>query len=342
LQDETAKWGKNTKINGARMKIAVMGTGGVGGYFGGMIARAGGEVYFIARGEHLKAMLERGLRIESVSGNFEVAIRSTPLPGTRENTPNEPSGAQVAFATADPRTVGQVDLVLFCVKTYDTEAASKAAFPLVGPPTLLLSLQNGVDSADKLGRDHGRNHILGGAAYIYTALTSPGLITHSGGPGKIIWGELDGKISERISPITETFDRAGITHEISMDIRRALWEKFAMICANGGMSALTRATLGEMLAEDETRSMMEKAMREVVNVGMAEGIQFDGRFVEKTMKFLSTLEPNGRASLYTDLINNRRMELASLNGRVVQLAKKHGLPVPMNFAIYAALLPHLK
>ncbi|MBZ5534499.1 MAG: 2-dehydropantoate 2-reductase [Acidobacteriia bacterium] len=324
------------------MKIAVMGTGGVGGYFGGVIARAGDEVCFIARGEHLKTMLEQGLRIESVAGGFGIAIRPVPQPGGPTTAPSEPSGTPVAFATDDPRTVGQVDLVLFCVKTYDTEAASKAVFPLVGPPTLLLSLQNGVDSADKLGRDHGRNHVLGGATYIYTALTGPGVITHSGGPGKIIWGELDGTVSERISRVKETFDRAGITHEISKDIRRALWEKFAMICANGGMSALTRATLGEMLARDETRSMMEKAMREVVNVGAGEGIQFDGRFVEKTMKFLSTLEPNGRASLYTDLVNNRRMELASLNGRVVQLAKKHGLPVPMNFAIYAALLPHLK
>ncbi|MBZ5554431.1 MAG: 2-dehydropantoate 2-reductase [Acidobacteriia bacterium] len=324
------------------MRIAVMGTGGVGGYFGGRLARAGEEVCFIARGEHLKTMLDQGLRIASVTGDFEIPIKPTPLPVGREGGPSEPSGTPVAFATDDPRTVGPVDLVIFCVKTYDTEAGSKAVFPLVGPTTLLLSLQNGVDSADKLGRDHGRNHVLGGATYIYTALTRPGVITHSGGPGKIIWGELDGSVSERISRIKESFDRAGITHEISQDIRRALWEKFAMICANGGMSALTRATLGEMLAREETRSMMEKAMREVVNVGTGEGIQFDGRFVEKTMKFLSTLEPNGRASLYTDLVNNRRMELASLNGRVVQLAKKHGIPVPMNFAIYAALLPHLK
>ncbi|MFI5175309.1 MAG: ketopantoate reductase family protein, partial [Terriglobia bacterium] len=177
---------------------------------------------------------------------------------------------------------------------------------------------------------------------IYTALASPGVIKHSGGPGKIVFGELDGQVSQRMSHLQETFQRAGITHEISSDIQRALWEKFAMICANGGMSALTRATLGEMMEREETRSMMEKAMREVVNVGIAEEIHLDGRLVEKTMRFLSTLEPHGRASLYTDLVNNRRMELASLNGRVVQLAKKHGIPVPMNFAIYAALLPHLK
>jgi len=176
------------------MKIAVMGTGGIGGYFGGMIARGGEEVYFIARGEHLKAMLEHGLRIESVAGGFEIAIRPTSQPVARENVLNGPSRGPSAFATDDPRTVPQVDLVLFCVKTYDTESASKAAFPLVGPLTLLLSLQNGVDSADKLGRDHGRNHVLGGAAYIYTAGTAPGVITHSGGPGKVIWGELDGQI----------------------------------------------------------------------------------------------------------------------------------------------------
>ncbi|MGB7623850.1 MAG: 2-dehydropantoate 2-reductase [Terriglobia bacterium] len=324
------------------MKIAVMGAGGVGGYFGGVLARAGEEINFVARGEHLKAMLEHGLKIDSVAGGFEIEIKPPPPQEPPEGAPAAISRRPTAYATHDPRTIGQVDLVLFCVKTYDTEAASKAAFPMVGPSTTILSLQNGVDSVDKLGRDHGRNHVLGGATYIYTALARPGVIKHSGGPGKIVFGELDGQVSQRMSRLQETFQRAGITHEISNDIQRALWEKFAMICANGGMSALTRATLGEMMEREETRSMMEKAMREVVNVGIAEGIQLEGRLVEKTMKFLSTLEPHGRASLYTDLVNNRRMELASLNGRVVQLAKKHGIPVPMNFAIYAALLPHLK
>jgi 2-dehydropantoate 2-reductase len=324
------------------MKIAVMGAGGIGGYFGAVLARAHEEVHFVARGDHLKAMLGEGLRIDSVAGGFEIEIKPSSSQSAPENAPAISSQGRHAFATDDARIIGHTDLVVFCVKTYDTEAASKAAFPLVGPPTMILSLQNGVDSPDKLGRDHGRNHILGGAAYIYTALTSPGNIKHSGGPGKIVFGELDGQVSDRISRLQETFQRAGITNEVSKDIQRALWEKFAMICANGGMSALTRATLGEMMEKEETRSMMEKAMREVVNVGTAEGIQFEGRFVEKTMKFLSTLEPHGRASLYTDLVNNRRMELASLNGRVVQLAKKHGIPVPMNFAIYAALLPHLK
>lgn len=324
------------------MKIAVMGTGGVGGYLGGVLARAGEDVYFIARGEHLKAMLDGGLRVGSVAGDFEVAIAPPDSPSPRDTAAIPGSTRPSAHATDDPRTIGQADLILFCVKTYDTEPASKAIFPLVGPSTLILSLQNGVDSADKLGRDHGRNHVLAGAVYIYTAMINPGTIRHSGGPGKIFFGELDGKLSDRTSMIKATLDRAGIPNEISPGIQRALWEKFAMICANGGMSALTRATLGEMLAREETRSMLEKAMREVVNVGVAEGIEFDGHFVEKTMKFLSTLEPHGRASLYTDLVNNRRMELASLNGRVVQIARKHGIPVPMNFAIYAALLPHLK
>ena len=324
------------------MKIAVMGTGAVGGYFGGSLVKAGEDVSFIARGAHLQTMIKEGLKVKSVLGDFAIEISPPPKVGDPASANASSSNTLHACATDDPRSIGPVDLVLFCVKTYDTEAASKAIFPLIGPPTVVLSLQNGVDSADKLGRDHGRNHILGGAAYIYAALDQPGVIVHSGGPRKIVYGELDGTISARVNEIKTRFDRAGFPNEISIDIRKALWEKFVMICANGGMSALTRVTLGEMLANESTHSMLEKTMREVVTVGTAEGISFEPRFVEKTLKFLETLEPRGRASLYADLVNHRKMELNSLNGRVIQLARKHGIPVPMNFAIYAALSPHMK
>lgn len=324
------------------MKIAIMGAGGVGGYFGGALAKAGEEVFFIGRGEHLQAMLEHGLKIESVAGDFEIPIQSISAPQAAPVAVDRTNPARGAFATNDARSIGAVDMVLFCVKTYDTESASRTLFPLVGSGTLILSLQNGIDAADLLGRDHGRNHVLGGAAYIYASISRPGVISHTGGPRRIVFGELNGGYSERANHLKALFDRAGFPNDISSDIRKALWEKFAMICANGGMSALTRVTLGEMLRNDATRSMLEKAMREVVNVGVAEGISFDVRFVEKTMKFLETLEPGGRASLYSDLVGNRRMELMSLNGRVVQLGKKHGIPVPMNFAIFAALAPHLK
>jgi 2-dehydropantoate 2-reductase len=321
------------------MKIAIMGTGAVGGYFGAALAKAGEEVYFIARGDHLRAILEGGLTVESVTGDFKIPILDLQFKRPPIGSPT--AGGILAFASQNPNEVGTVDLVLFCVKTYDTEAASKAVLPLLGPRTTILSLQNGVDLADKLGRDHGRNHILGGTAYIYSALRQPGIIAHTGGPGKIVFGELNGKASPRTARIKETFDRAMVPNEVSSDIKRATWEKFAMICANGGMSALTRVTLGEMLKSKPTCSMLEKTLKEVVAVGMAEGIPFDAGFVEKTMRFLETLEPEGRASLYHDLANHRTMELDSLNGRVIQFAKKHGIPVPMNFAIYAALSPHL-
>jgi 2-dehydropantoate 2-reductase len=321
------------------MKIVVMGAGGVGGYFGAGLAKAGEEVYFIARGDHLRAIREGGLTVESVTGDFKIPIIDLQFKQLPAESPA--AGGIRAYASENPKEIGTVDLVLFCVKTYDTEAASKAVFPLVGPRTTILSLQNGVDSADKLGRDHGRDHILGGTAYIYSALRQPGIIAQTGGPRKIVFGELNGKASSRTARIKETFDRAMFPNEVSPDIKRAIWEKFAMICANGGMSALTRVTLGEMLKSKPTWSMLEKTLKEVVTIGIAEGISFDARFVEKTMRFLETLEPEGRASLYHDLANHRRMELDSLNGRVVQFAKKHGIPVPMNFAIYAALSPHL-
>ncbi len=315
-----------------------MGTGGVGGYFGAKLAKTGEEVYLIARGAHLQAMIQNGLIVKSPTGDFTLPVSLL----SPEGGPAPATASDKAFATDEPKAIGPVDLILFCVKTYDTEAASAALFPLIGPRTLILSLQNGVDSADKLGRDHGRNHILGGTVYIFTALESPGVIAQSGGPCKIIFGELDGTAIPRLAEIKTVFDRAGFPNDISKDIRKTLWEKFAMICANGGMSALTRVTLGEMLARESTRAMIEKTMREVVNVGTAEGVSWDNRFVERTMKFLETVEPQGRSSMYHDLVNNRKLELASLNGRVVQLAKQHGIPVPMNFAIYAALAPHMR
>jgi len=321
------------------MKIAIMGSGGVGGYFGALLARSGQEVYFIARGEHLNAMIERGLKVRSVIDSFDLSIR--PPGEVLDSAASKPEPA-FAFATSDPRTIGRADAVFFCVKTYDTESASKQILPMVGPQTIILPLQNGIDAADKGGRDHGRNHLLAGAAYIYSALSEPGVITQSGGPRRIVFGELDGSISKRAQTIHEIFDQAGFPNEISTNIRKTSWEKFAMICANGGMSALTRATLGEMMENTHTRSMLEKTMKEVVTVGAAEGVPLDSHFIDKTMKFLESLEPDGRASMYTDLVNGRRLELESLNGKVVHLAKTHGIPVPMNFAIYAALAPHMK
>ncbi|MDD5541850.1 MAG: 2-dehydropantoate 2-reductase [Acidobacteriia bacterium] len=318
------------------MKIAVMGSGAVGGYFGALLARSGNSVCYLARGANLSAMLEKGLQIDSVREGFTLPIRR--LQDAQEL--NDASKGSFAFASDDSKIPGPVDLVLFCVKTYDTEAASKQCFHLVGPPTVFLPLQNGIDSHDKLGRDHGRNHVLAGVAYILSSLLQPGVIKHAGNPGRIVFGELDGSLSQRTQELHHIFEQAGFSSEVSSNIRKTLWEKFAMICANGGMSALTRATFGEMLSNTNTRSMLEKAMKEVVTVGIAEGVPFDPQFLEKTMKWTESLEPNGRASMHTDLANGKRLELEALNGRVLQLAKKHGIPVPMNFAIYAALAPH--
>ncbi len=300
------------------MRICVFGAGGVGGYFGGLLARSGAEVTFIARGEHLRALQARGLTLRTVRETFTIPVK----------------------ATDEPRTVGPVDLVLFCVKSYDTESAGRALPDLLAPGGVVISPQNGIDNEEKLEAILGKGRVLGGAAYIWSTITEPGVITQTGGACKIAFGELDGSSTERARRILEVCQRAGFPCELTTNIWKVLWEKFLFICALGGMTAVTRLPLGEILGCPETREMFRGTMAEIHALARAEGVPLEEELVPRMMTFAEGLDKNGRSSLYHDLAMGRRLELDALNGKVVELGLRHGIPTPMNFAVTACLRPY--
>ena len=302
------------------MRIAVMGSGGVGGYFGGMLARAGEEVTFIARGAHLEALRAHGLTIQSrLMGDFTLAVH----------------------ATDDPRAVGEVDLVLMCVKTYDLDAAAAQILPLVGPRTMILPLQNGIDSAERLARVVGPEGVLGGVAYVIATRVAPGVIAHVG-QNQIIFGELSGGTSRRTEHLSDVFRRTAIIGELHPDIRVPRWEKFILLAGSGGVMALTRLPLGPILACPETSALFRGAIEEATAVGRALGIPLREDCVDHHWAFVSRQDPSARSSMLNDVMAGHRLELEALNGTVVRLGRQLGIPTPLNFAVYAALKPYVE
>jgi 2-dehydropantoate 2-reductase len=302
------------------MRIAVMGTGGTGGYFGGLLARAGEEVTFIARGDHLEAIRKNGLSIKSVlAGDFTIPVK----------------------ATADPGGIGPVDLILFCVKAYDNAVAIDQARPLIVPETMVLSVQNGIDNEEQIGKVVGPDHVVGCVSYVSSTIESPGVIAQTAGPGKIVLGEMEGGTSHRTESIQRILQNSGITAELHSDIRVALWQKFVVICGANGITALTHLAMGEILACEETRQMLKGAMEEVEAVARAKGANLPQGCVDQSMNFFAGLEPSMRGSMYYDLAAFRRLELDVLNGAVVRLGREHGIPTPINSVIYAALKPYI-
>lgn len=236
---------------GGPMKIAVYGAGGVGGYFGGRLAQAGADVHLLARGEHLDALRERGLRVESVHGDFECDLP----------------------ATDDPADIGPCDCVLFCVKSYDTDAAARRLGPLLVEDTGVISLQNGVDNERRLAAEIGSGHVLGGVAYIFSTIDEPGVVTHTGGPARIVFGELDGVRSDRVERLLELCERApGMDADLSVDVRSALWEKAALICTQAGMTAAVRLPLGAIRSTPESWATYRRIIEEVCVVAAGEAL----------------------------------------------------------------------
>jgi 2-dehydropantoate 2-reductase len=302
------------------MRIAVMGAGGTGGYFGGLLARAGEDVTFIARGAHLEAIRKNGLATKSVlAGDFTIPVK----------------------ATADPGEVGPVDLVLFCVKAYDNAVAIEQVGTLIGPETIVLSVQNGIDNEELLGKAVGREHVVGCVSYISSTIESPGVIAQTAGPGKIVLGEMEGGTSQRTESLQGILQNSGITAELHSDIQVALWQKFIQICGANGITALTRLPMGEILACEETDHLLKITMEEVEAVARAKGANLPEGCVDQSMNFFSSLNPSMRGSMYYDLAAARRLELDVLNGAVVRLGREHRIPTPINFAIYAALKPYI-
>lgn len=300
------------------MRVGVVGAGGVGSYFGGRLAHAGADIQVLARGRQLRAIRDNGLRISG--GRGEVALA---LP-----------------ATDDPTEIGPCDIVLFCVKSYDTETAVELLPPLLHTTTAVVSLQNGVDNEEKIAARIGPEHVMGGAAFIFASVVEPGVVHDAGGPGSIVFGELDGSRSARGEALLEMCQRAGVPAELVTDIRVRLWDKFAFICAQAGMTACTRLPIGEVRAEPETWGMFTTIVDEVVALGTAEGVDLPSDTGPKIARFAQALPAGGFSSLYDDLVGGRRLELQALHGLVVQRSRAHGLPAPMCEAVYALLKPH--
>ena len=301
------------------MRIVVIGAGGTGGYFGGLLARAGEEVIFLARGSQLEALRTHGLTVKSrLSGTFSLPVH----------------------ATSDPQEIGPVDLVLFCVKTYDTGAAIAGLHLFIGPETVVLPIQNGIDAAEQLGREVGAQHIIGGVAYVTSQIESPGVIAHIAGAGSIELGELAGGQSERTQRVQQVLRHAGIRAELPPDIRVTLWEKFLFICGFSGVTALTRLPLGQVFAYPETSELLTAVLKEGEALARAHGIALPVDIVERSYATLQALEPEAMGSMAFDLLAGRRLELEALNGTMVRLGNEHGMSLPFNTAIYAALKPY--
>ncbi len=299
------------------MRFGMMATGGVGGYFGGMIYRAGGDACFIARGEHLEAIRERGLRVDC----------AVPEPFTSEGI----------FATDDPAEAGSCDVVLYAVKTTSNDSAIPAIAPMVGPDTVIINLQNGVDNEEKLAARYGEGRVMGGTAYILTSVERPGVIKQIGGPRRIVFGELAGGPSARGEEIRSELKRMEINAEFTEDIQAELWRKFLFICAVNGMTALTRSPIGEIMAYEGTRAMMRGIMREVYETGRARGVKIPDGADEKLYAFLDEQNPASKGSMCHDIEAGRRLEIETLNGAASRLGKEAGIDTPLNDYIYRTL-----
>ena len=301
------------------MHIVVMGAGGVGGYFGAKLLKAGESVTLVARGEHLQAMRRDGLTVRSaIEGEYVVR------PAAVENV--------TGVATAD--------VVLFCVKSFDTEAAAAQLRPVVGPETAVLSLQNGVDNEDKIDALLGAGHAMGGVAQVFAVIDRPGVIAHHFG-GRIIFGELDGRRSTRAERLLRAFESAGISVEFTPDVRRALWEKYVLICAVAGMTAVTRETIGVVRGTPPCWRMFRAIVEEVTAVARASGIGLPPDTVDRIVKLAEGIAPGSRASLAQDLLQGRRLELEAIHGHAVRLGERLGVPTPTVLAVYATLTPHV-
>jgi 2-dehydropantoate 2-reductase len=294
------------------MRIVIMGAGGLGGYFGARLAAAGNDVAFIARGAHLTAIREHGLRVESALGNLHL---------------------RDVVATDDPGTLSPADVVMIAVKLWDTEAAAEAVRPLVRPGTAVVSFQNGVSKDDVLTSILGREAVIGGVGQIGVVIASPGVIRHTGTMAKLIFGELANTRTPRVEALLDACTAAGIDAEIAEDINLAIWQKFAFLVPMSACTASMRSTIGAIRANPQARAFLVDITREVVAVGRALGVNLADDFVEQRMAFVETLPPQMTASMQGDLARGNRLELPWLSGAVVELGKRTGVPTPLNRAV---------
>jgi 2-dehydropantoate 2-reductase len=302
------------------VKIAVMGAGGVGGYFGGRLAQGGHDIHFVGRGPHLAAIRANGLRVRSVRGDFSLPPERTP-------------------ATDDPASIGPCEVVLFTVKSFDTDTAAPALGPLLGSGTAVISLQNGIDNEEKLAAHIGAEHVVGGVAFIFAGIAEPGVIRDSGGPARILVGEFDRRRTPRVEGFVAACTESGIDAAVATDIGVALWSKWAFICAQAGLTAATGLPIGEIRDAPAAWDLFRQVVTEAWQVGRAEGVALPDDLVEQHLAFTQSLEPDGRSSLHDDKVAGRRMEVEALIGELVRRAEAHGVPAPAARAVYAILEP---
>ena len=300
------------------MRIVVFGAGGAGGYFGAQLTRAGADVIFIARGDHLSAIRKHGLCIESPAG--EAAFRPT-------------------LATDDPTQVGKADVVLVGVKAWQVTQAAEAIRPMIGPETFVVPLQNGVEAPSQLAAALGSEHVLGGLCGTFSWVTAPGRIRSVGAGNYIKFAELDNRPSDRAEQLRRVFERAGVNAEIPSDIHKALWQKFLLVTSFGGVGAVTRAPIGIIRTIPETRRLLEQCMQEVLALARARQVALADTVVADTMTVVDSLAARGTTSLQRDIMDGKPSELEFWNGAVVRLARDVEVATPLHEFIYQCLLP---
>ena len=300
------------------MRIVVMGAGGLGGYFGARLCLGGADVHFIARGSHLRALREDGLRIEGP----------------------EPMHVPRVSATDDARSIGAADIVLLCVKLWDTEAALEQIRPLVGEETTVISFQNGVLKDRALEEAFGRKHVMGGVGYVATTIEGPGVIRQTGPMQRLVFGELDGSRSPRGEALLDACLKGGIKAELSDDIRREIWQKFVFLVGLSGTTTTIRKTIGPIREHAQTRRFLLDVMREVVAVGRAHGVNLPEDYAEARLKLADDVAYDMTSSMHHDLERGNPLEVRWLAGAVVELGQARNVPTPLNRAIADILALH--
>jgi 2-dehydropantoate 2-reductase len=302
------------------MRIAVVGAGGVGAGFGAALAKAGGDVTFIARGAHLAAMKDKGLRIESPRGDTHLV-------------PTQ--------ATDDPAKLGPVDVVLFCVKLWDVESAGRHIKPLVGPETAVIPLQNGIDAPERLVPILGKAAVMGGVAQISASIVAPGVVRQVGTFMRMLFGELDGSRSRRGEALLALCQKAGFDAVLSDQIVTELWIKFILLATNASVMAVARQPIGKLRDDADMRPQFVAAYNEVIAVGRARGVKLPADTLERMLAFNASAPPTMKPSMALDLERGNRIELPWLGGKVVELGRQLGVPTPVHALMYAALKPYV-
>ena len=300
------------------MRIAVAGIGAVGGYFGGKLAAAGVDTVFIARGATLQALRSRGLRVDSINGDFFV---------------------DDAHATDNPSEVGIVDAIIFATKAWQTPAAAEQVKPMIGPQTLAVPLQNGMDGPDQLAQAFGREHALGGLCGIVAFSVAPAQIRHAGIDPFVMFGELDNSKSERVQRLQKVFVDAGIKADVPQDIHRSMWSKFLFIAPMSAIGALTRVPVGVWRAVPETRDIAVRALREMIAVAAARGVDVGADAIERTLERYDGMPPESTSSLQRDVMEGKPSELEAQAGAIVRMGREASVQTPVFDQLYALLLP---